>query len=247
MKTINNSVAITFGADLLHYGGCYVSPASTAARTSSCSRWRSSGTSTSRTTGASSASRGCSSITASTKTAQPRSSVSPLQPDGGGTRAVSRRSLLLQRAYDPDLPWMPEPFRSAFIPLAAWATSLHSGDGAARNGNRYSWRSMTFGYYVLAALGLAVLMVVHEGGHYLAARRFGMRVVKFSIGFGPDALEAPARKGSPTVYQIAHHPVPRVRPDRGDEPVRGERPQGPRELHERVPLGAHRRPSRRGR
>lgn len=56
--------------------------------------------------------------------------------------------------------------------------------------------------YVIAALGLALLMVVHEGGHYLAARKFGMRVVKFSIGFGPT-LWRHQPKGSPTVYQIA--------------------------------------------
>src|SRR5262249_42903996 len=55
---------------------------------------------------------------------------------------------------------------------------------------------------VIAALGLALLMVVHEGGHYLAARRFGMRVVKFSIGFGPT-LYRHRPKESPTVYQIA--------------------------------------------
>ncbi len=61
---------------------------------------------------------------------------------------------------------------------------------------------MSVGYYVLAALGLAVLMVVHEGGHYLAARRFNMRVVKFSIGFGPT-LWKHRPKGSPTVYQVA--------------------------------------------
>src|SRR5258707_113384 len=59
-----------------------------------------------------------------------------------------------------------------------------------------------FVFYVIAALGLAVLMVVHEGGHYLAARKFGMRVVKFSIGFGPT-LWRHKPKGSPTVYQIA--------------------------------------------
>ncbi len=56
--------------------------------------------------------------------------------------------------------------------------------------------------YLLAALGLAVLMVVHEGGHYLAARKYGMRVVKFSIGFGPT-LYKHQPEGSPTVYQIA--------------------------------------------
>src|SRR5215472_2229872 len=58
------------------------------------------------------------------------------------------------------------------------------------------------GSVVLATLGLAVLMVVHEGGHYLAARHFGMRVVKFSIGFGPT-LWKHRPKGSPTVYQVA--------------------------------------------
>jgi regulator of sigma E protease len=61
---------------------------------------------------------------------------------------------------------------------------------------------MSVASYFLAALGLAVLMVVHEGGHYLAARRFGMRVTRFSIGFGPT-LWRHRPKGSPTVYQIA--------------------------------------------
>jgi regulator of sigma E protease len=61
---------------------------------------------------------------------------------------------------------------------------------------------MSVASYFLAALGLAVLMIVHEGGHYLAARRFGMRVIKFSIGFGPT-LWKHKPKGSPTVYQIA--------------------------------------------
>ncbi len=56
--------------------------------------------------------------------------------------------------------------------------------------------------YFLAALGLAVLMVVHESGHYFAARKFGMRVIKFSIGFGPT-LYKHQPKGSPTVYQVA--------------------------------------------
>jgi regulator of sigma E protease len=56
--------------------------------------------------------------------------------------------------------------------------------------------------YLVAVLGLAVLMIVHEGGHYLAARRYGMRVVRFSIGFGPT-LWRHQPKGSPTVYQVA--------------------------------------------
>ena len=36
-------------------------------------------------------------------------------------------------------------------------------------------------FSLVAILGLAALMVVHESGHYFAARRFGMRVTRFSI------------------------------------------------------------------
>jgi regulator of sigma E protease len=61
---------------------------------------------------------------------------------------------------------------------------------------------MSVASYVLAILGLAILMVVHEGGHYLAARRFGMRVTKFSIGFGPTLFKHKP-KDSPTTFQIA--------------------------------------------
>ncbi|MEZ4293636.1 MAG: M50 family metallopeptidase [Polyangiaceae bacterium] len=43
--------------------------------------------------------------------------------------------------------------------------------------------------YVIGALGLALLMIVHEGGHFLAARASGMRVIKFSIGFGPTIFK----------------------------------------------------------
>ncbi|HEV8052937.1 MAG TPA: site-2 protease family protein, partial [Parachlamydiaceae bacterium] len=39
-------------------------------------------------------------------------------------------------------------------------------------------------YVVLAVLGLSVLIFFHELGHYLMARRVGMRVETFSIGFG---------------------------------------------------------------
>ncbi|MEZ4220741.1 MAG: M50 family metallopeptidase [Polyangiaceae bacterium] len=55
---------------------------------------------------------------------------------------------------------------------------------------------------LIGILGLALLMVIHEGGHLLAARAFGMRVIRFSIGFGP-ALWRYQPKGSETIYQIA--------------------------------------------
>jgi regulator of sigma E protease len=61
---------------------------------------------------------------------------------------------------------------------------------------------MTLALYLVAILGLAVLMIVHEAGHYFAARRFGMRVVRFSIGFGPTIWKHKPKE-SPTVYQVA--------------------------------------------
>jgi regulator of sigma E protease len=39
-----------------------------------------------------------------------------------------------------------------------------------------------------AVLAVSLLIVVHEAGHFLAARRFGMRVERFSVGFGPAIL-----------------------------------------------------------
>jgi regulator of sigma E protease len=58
------------------------------------------------------------------------------------------------------------------------------------------------GFYLVGILGLALLMVVHEAGHLLAARAFGMRVLRFSIGFGP-AIWRHQSKRSETVYQVA--------------------------------------------
>ena len=45
-------------------------------------------------------------------------------------------------------------------------------------------------YTVLYFIGLlGVLVFVHELGHYLAARRVGIRVLTFSLGFGPKLLK----------------------------------------------------------
>jgi regulator of sigma E protease len=61
---------------------------------------------------------------------------------------------------------------------------------------------MTVAPYLVAILGLAVLMVAHESGHYFAARKFGMRVIRFSIGFGPTIWRHKP-PNSDTVYQVA--------------------------------------------
>ncbi|HUF83999.1 MAG TPA: M50 family metallopeptidase [Acidimicrobiia bacterium] len=38
---------------------------------------------------------------------------------------------------------------------------------------------------LLIILGIAALIMVHEAGHYLAAKRAGMKVTEFFLGFGP--------------------------------------------------------------
>jgi len=55
----------------------------------------------------------------------------------------------------------------------------------------------------VAILGLALLIVLHEGGHFLVARLCGMRVERFSVGFGPPLVSF---KRGGTIFQIA--PIP---------------------------------------
>jgi regulator of sigma E protease len=56
---------------------------------------------------------------------------------------------------------------------------------------------------LVAIVGLGLLIVLHEGGHFVAARLCGMRVERFSIGFGPTLL---GFKRGGTTFQIA--PIP---------------------------------------
>jgi regulator of sigma E protease len=57
--------------------------------------------------------------------------------------------------------------------------------------------------YVLAVLGLAVLIILHEAGHFTAAKAVGMRVERFSLFFGP--LLVKVRRGE-TEYGVG--PIP---------------------------------------
>jgi len=56
-----------------------------------------------------------------------------------------------------------------------------------------------------AIFGLSLLVIVHEAGHYLFARAFGIRVTRFSIGLGPVLVKFQP-KGSPTVFQVCAIP-----------------------------------------
>ena len=42
----------------------------------------------------------------------------------------------------------------------------------------------SFFYILFAIIGLGILVFIHELGHYMMARRVGMKVEIFSIGFG---------------------------------------------------------------
>src|SRR5215467_6786103 len=51
-------------------------------------------------------------------------------------------------------------------------------------------------YIVPALIVLTVLVFVHELGHYLVARRNGVRIEVFSIGFGPEIFGWNDRAGT---------------------------------------------------
>src|SRR6202011_1440329 len=58
--------------------------------------------------------------------------------------------------------------------------------------------------YVLAFLGFAALIILHEAGHFAAAKAVGMRVERFSLFFGPMLWRV--RRGE-TEYGIAAIPL----------------------------------------
>jgi regulator of sigma E protease len=60
--------------------------------------------------------------------------------------------------------------------------------------------------FILSALVIAALILLHEFGHYLVARLCGMRVNRFSIGFGPPILNFRPR-GSETTFQVGALPL----------------------------------------
>lgn len=62
------------------------------------------------------------------------------------------------------------------------------------------------GAIIVAILALAALIVIHELGHFLAARLFNMRVKRFSVGFFKPLVEWKPR-GSETTYAIGALPL----------------------------------------
>ena len=65
-------------------------------------------------------------------------------------------------------------------------------------------------------MGLAALIFVHELGHFLFARRFGVVVEKFALGFGPKLIGF--TKGG-TEYLIAAIPLGGYVKMKGEDPT----------------------------
>ncbi len=63
---------------------------------------------------------------------------------------------------------------------------------------------MSFASFVLAFLGFAVLVILHELGHFTVAKLVGMRVEKFSLFFPPTLF---SRKRGETEYAIGAIPA----------------------------------------
>ena len=58
-------------------------------------------------------------------------------------------------------------------------------------------------YIILAILAIGLLIVIHEFGHFVFCKIFGVKVLKFSIGFGPDLFK---RKIGDTDFSVAAIP-----------------------------------------
>jgi regulator of sigma E protease len=85
------------------------------------------------------------------------------------------------------------------------------GDGAPPG--RFAWLGLVAAVVALALgswtllvaiLGLALLIFVHELGHFIAAKAFGMRVERFYIGFPPAAWR---RRRGETEYGVGLIPL----------------------------------------
>ena len=53
-----------------------------------------------------------------------------------------------------------------------------------------------FWYIILTLVLLSIMVVIHELGHFLFAKLFGVKVLEFSVGMGPALFTTKKKKGS---------------------------------------------------
>ena len=86
---------------------------------------------------------------------------------------------------------------------------------------------------ILAAIvALGVLIVVHEFGHFITAKRLGIGVLKFSVGFGPRLF---GRSVNGTEYALSAIPLGGFVKMVGEE-AEGDEPVDPRISFSHQPL-----------
>ncbi|MCB9977434.1 MAG: RIP metalloprotease RseP [Rhodospirillales bacterium] len=64
---------------------------------------------------------------------------------------------------------------------------------------------LIFSYGIVTVLSIALVIIIHEFGHYLAARIFGIRITRFSLGFGKELWGKTDRLG--TRWSVSRIPV----------------------------------------
>ena len=112
--------------------------------------------------------------------------------------------------------------------------------GAAAGLRRVPMNISSLAFTLLSfAVALGVLVFVHELGHFLVAKRLGVKVLRFSIGFGPVHLLAGARRDR---VRALGHPAGRLREDaRRGRRRRPRRAAEPERAFSTQPVAAARR------
>jgi regulator of sigma E protease len=59
-------------------------------------------------------------------------------------------------------------------------------------------------YIIIAIIAFGFLIIIHELGHFMAAKAFNVKVVEFSIGMGPKLLK---KQGKETLYSLRALPI----------------------------------------
>ena len=54
---------------------------------------------------------------------------------------------------------------------------------------------MIFLYILIAILAFGFLIFIHELGHFLFAKKFGVSIIEFSIGMGPKIISKKGKDG----------------------------------------------------
>lgn len=87
-------------------------------------------------------------------------------------------------------------------------------------------------YILVAILLLGILVVIHEAGHFWAARMTGIDVTEFAVGLGPKLLSWRSRKHD-TQFSVRAIPLGGFCAFRGDESD-GENKDDPRAFHKQA-------------